>query len=120
MTEFERKIYERFERLEAEIRALKSAKSVAEEATEFERLPPTATVGKEYIAYRFGCSVRAVVRKEAGTHRIKLVSARPMKAIKRDVDEAFRLYKQSPAERAAAARAKAPRRRSIISKRETI
>lgn len=111
---------ERLAHLEAEVERLKSAApNEAERALVFERLPDSATVGKDYVAYRFGCSERAVVRGEAGTHRLKRISQRPLKFIKREVDAAFREAMRPVAEKAAEARANArPVRRSIIKKRQ--
>lgn len=114
-----RTILERIESLESEVKRLKSEKS-ADAANEFERLPATATVGKNYVAYRFLCSEEAVVRGRAGTHclRTKQVSKKPLKWIKRDVDAAWREHTKPADERAAEERAKAKpvKKRSIVKK----
>lgn len=119
MSEFERTILERIANLENEVKRLKSEKS-AGIANEFERLPATATVGKDYVAYRFHCSEESVVRGRAGTVRLtaKRVSDKPLKWIKRDVDAAWREYTKPAKERAAEERAKAKpvKKRSIINR----
>lgn len=106
--------------LEAQVEALKSGTTAAEEAVLFERLPRDAPVGKDYVAYRFGCTMRAVVRGEAGTGAIRRISKKPLKFIKREVDEAWRKHTKTPKEKAADAIANAkPRRRlSVIKKSE--
>lgn len=114
-------ILERIESLENEVRRLSAEKSRDEVANEFERLPATATVGKEYVAYRFGCTIEAVRRGRAGTKRLraKLITAKPMRWIKRDVDEVFRERSKPATEKALNAIANASsgnRRRSIIKK----
>lgn len=123
MTEFEKTILERISYLESEVTRLKSEKSAAADiATQFERLPENATVGKDYVSFRFGCSEVAVMRGRAGTHllRTKRVSAKPLKFIKRDVDAAWKKYSKPETEAAAAderLRAKpVKRRKSIITK----
>lgn len=117
MSELERTILERLKNLELEVERLKSEKK-PEDLTYFESLPPTATVGKDYVAYRFGCSERAVMRGEAGTHRIRRVSRKPLKFIKREVDAVWREQTKSVGEKAAEIRAEGRqiRRRSIITK----
>ncbi|MET0753612.1 MAG: hypothetical protein ABWZ66_09570 [Pyrinomonadaceae bacterium] len=101
------------------MKRLKSEKS-ADKAVEFERLPATATVGKDYVAYRFLCSEEAVLRGRAGTHRLrtKRVSDKPLKWIKSDVDAAWREHTKSVPEKAAEERAKARqvKKRSIVSR----
>lgn len=120
MSEFEEKVWKRLDDLEKTVERLKSEKSAADIANEFERLPSTATVGKDYVAYRFGCTEEAVVRGRAGTHLLKnrRVSEKPLKFIKRDVDAAWREYTRPAKEKAAEERAKAKpvRKRSIISR----
>jgi len=120
VSEFEEKVWKRLDDLEKKVEQLKSEKSAADCAVEFERLPNSATVGKDYAAYRFGCSEEAVVRERAGTHllRKKLVSDKPLKWIKRDVDAAWREHTKPANEKAAEERAKAKpvRKRSIINR----
>jgi hypothetical protein len=119
MTEFERKVWEKLNHLENEVERLKSEKSAADKAIEFERLPDSAVVGKDYIAYRFGCSENSVMRREAGTNKIRRVSNKPIKAIKREVDAAWREHTRPTKEKAVEARADArpiKRRRSLITK----
>lgn len=100
MSDFEQ-ILERLARLETEVQDLKTEKSAAEKAVDFERLPARATVGKDYVAYRFGCSENSVLRGQAGTHLVRRVSRKPLKFIKSEVDSAWREYVKSPAEIAA-------------------
>lgn len=112
-------ILERLDFLENEVRRLSSEKTESETANEFERLPATATVGKEYVAYRFGCSLEAVRRERAGTHRLTpyRVSPKRLLWIKKDVDEVFRERSKSKTEKALDAIRRASstkRRRSII------
>jgi hypothetical protein len=120
VSEFEEKVWKRLEDLENEVERLKSVKS-ADIANDFERLPSTATVGKDYVAYRFGCTEEAVLRGRAGTHLLKnkRVSEKPLKWIKRDVDAAWREYTRPAKDKAAEERAKAKpvRRRSIVKNR---
>lgn len=122
MTDFQ-EILKRLENLETEVKRLKSEKSAADIAVDFERLPDSATVGKDYVAYRFCCSEQAVMRGRAGTHLLKekRVSTKPLKWIKRDVDFAWSEYTKTTPEKAADERGKAKpvkRRRSIIPKRQ--
>lgn len=100
-------ILTRLENLENEVKELRSLKSEADKAIEFERLPSTATVGKDYAAFRFGCSINCVLRGAAGTNRIRRVSSKPLKFVKKDVDAAFREYTRPVSEKAADIRAKA-------------
>jgi hypothetical protein len=122
VNDFEEKIWKRLDRLESEVERLKSEKSAADKAAQFERLSGSATVGKDYVAYRFLCSEEAVVRGRAGTSALtaKRVSDKPLKWIKSDVDAAWRERTKPVAEKAAQARSKArtvKRRRSIINNR---
>lgn len=119
MSNFQEQILKRIADLEETVEKLKSEKSASDLAIEFERLPDSATVGKDYVAYRFKCSEAAVVRGRAGTSslRKKLISEKPLKWIKRDVDAIFREYTKSTPEKAADERQKAKsvkRRKSII------
>jgi len=123
MTDFELKLLARIENLEVEVKRLKSEKKsklfTPEEIAYFEALPPNATVTKDYVAFKFGCSERAVQRGEAGTHKIPRVSRKPLKFIKREVDAAWREYRRTAKDKAAQERAKAKpvkRKRSIISR----
>ena len=126
MSEFEAAILERLNRLEEELAALKGQSALdglpkgvitAAEALEFERLPATAVMGKRYAAYRFGCSERAVMRREAGTHLIKWECRKPFKATKSEIDRAHREHTKPAPIRAAELRAKSPvRRRSLLRK----
>lgn len=112
-----RELLKRIERLEALVAQLCAAprSDIEREPTPeelWERLPPSATVGKEYVAYRFGCSVEAVQHGKAGTDKIPRLSRKPLKFAKREVDAAWRSHTQPLAERAALLRAQAqPRRR---------
>lgn len=111
MTEFERQLLDRIESLEKEVRRLKSDKEpvifTPEEIAYFEALPASATVGKDYVAYRFKCSLRSAQRGDAGTDAIPRASRRPLKFIKEKVDEVWRRHSKTPEEKAAEARAKA-------------
>jgi len=89
MTDFKRTIPERPANLESEVERLNPV-SAPGKAAEFGALPGNATAGKDHVAYRFGCSLRAVVCGETGTHRISRVSRRPLKFIKREIDAARR------------------------------
>lgn len=116
MSEFERQIWEKLTTLEKEVEQLKSERSAADQAIEFERLPGSAVVGVEYVAYRFGCSLRAAGRRENEIKAIPLASKRPLGWIKSEVDAAWDKKNKPVSEKAADARAKAKpiRRRSII------
>lgn len=114
MTEFEQTLLKRIESLEKEVKRLKSVQPAQIEY--FENLPLDAVVGKEYVAWRFGCSLRAVQRGEQGTGSIRRVSNKPLKFIKREVDAAFN-RKNKPVKVLAAefaAAGKPVRKRSII------
>ena len=122
MGDLRKQILGRLGDLEKRVEQLESEKLQANEALEFERLPATATVGKDYVAYRFHCSEEAVRRGRAGTHRLtpKRVSDKPLKWIKADVDAAWREHTKPTAAKAAEEIAKAKtvkRRRSIITKK---
>jgi hypothetical protein len=117
------KILRRLDRLETEIAEIKKEKSAAAGAMEFEKLPDSATVGKDYVAYRFGCTEEAVRRGRAGTACLTplRVSARPLKWIKRDVDAAWRNRARTKTEKAldamdGAKKRDRKRRKSIIPK----
>lgn len=124
MKDFEAALLKRIESLEREVKRLKSVKSKEispEEALEFERLPDSATVGKRYVAYRFKTSEERVMRGESGTGNIRRVCKRPLKFIKKEVDDAWREYSKTPQEKAAELIEKTnqrqtKRRRSIIKK----
>jgi hypothetical protein len=117
-------ILERLNRVEEELAALKAAPRrqpkgaiTSAEALEFERLPSTAVVGKRYAAYRFGCSERAVMRREAGTHLIKWSCRKPFKATKSEIDRAHREHTKPVERKAAEIRAKTNvRHRSALRK----
>lgn len=119
MNDAMRTILKRIEDLENEVERLKCANP--NRAAAYEALPHNATVGKDYVAYRFGCSEESVVRGRAGTSRLtdKRVSDKPLKWIKRDVDAAWREHTRPAKERAAEERAKAKqvKRRSIVKNR---
>lgn len=121
MTDFELQLLQRIENLEDKVNQLQSGKSpVVETALRFDSLPPNTTVGKDYIAWRFGCSVDAVSKGRNGTDRIRFVSHKPKKALKSEVDRAFREYTKPVAQKVAENRAKAPiRKRSIIKRQVT-
>lgn len=104
--------------LRGEVRELRRIQQ--SERHPFELLPDSAVVGKDYVAWKFGCSVRAVRCGEKGTKEIRRVSNRPLKFIKREVDAAFNKIKGKTAkEIARELRQKAKpilRRKSIIKK----
>lgn len=113
MTDFEETILERLNFLEREVAQLKTANP----AGEFDALPDESVVGKDYVAYRFGITERAVLRGEGGTHRIRRVSKKPLKFIKSEVDKAWREKTKTPKEKAAALREKTKKRRySVVEK----
>lgn len=117
MNDFEQ-ILARLADLEKQVAQLKVERSAAEKAVDYEALPLDSVVGKDYVAYRFGCSKRAVVRKEAGTGAIRRVSLKPLKFIKRDVDAAF-WAKTTPAKVLAAKfanDARPVRKKSVVKK----
>jgi len=122
VNDFRQQVLRRLDDLEKTVERLKSANLIANTALEFERLPETATVGKDYAAYRFGCSEEAVMRGRAGTHVLTplRVSDKPLKWIKSDVDAAWRKLTAPMPEKAAEVRNDAKpvkRRRSIITKK---
>jgi hypothetical protein len=88
-------ILARLESLEKELRELKSARKSETVSPDriayFESLPADAVVGKDYAAYRFGVSERAIKRGECGTACLnaKRLPGKLFKWIKRDVDAAF-------------------------------
>lgn len=116
MTEQITAILRRLEQLETEVAELKGDKSAAEK---FARLAPDETVGADYVAWRFGISLRAVRRGEHGTKNLRCSKkGETLRFKKRVVDAAWRERSKTPAERAAEERAKANVRRpgSIIKK----
>lgn len=104
--------------LRGEVRELRRMQ--ASERHPFELLPDSAVVGKDYVAWRFGISERAVRCGEKGTKEIRRVSNRPLKFIKRDVDAAFDKTKNAARDAAYKLRQNAKpiqrRRKSIIKK----
>ena len=125
MTEFEKELLKRVESLEIEVKRLRSVKKsdeiTIEKAAYFNSLPSDATVGKDYAAFRFGCSEVAVQRSRAGTHKLRpfLKCERPLLWIKSDVDKVWLEHSKSPKEKALEGFAKntaRKRRKSIIKK----
>lgn len=114
MTEFEEIILAELAALRAEVAKLTTGSPAASRAAEFESLPASSTVGKDYVAWRFGCSERAVVRGEAGTGSIRRVGRKPLKFIKKDVDAAWRDYTKTAKEIAAEIKGRPVRRKSLI------
>lgn len=113
MTEFEEKILERLGFIEEELKRLKTDKP----AQAFDDLPPGAVVGKDYVAWRFGITERAVQRGENGTNKIHRVSNKPMKFIKREVDKVWAEMTKPVKQKAAEIRQNTKQRRySIIGK----
>lgn len=91
---------EQMDALRGEIAELRRAAETVE--PDFNDLRDDAVVGKDYVAHRFGCSVRAVLNGLSGTRDIPRVSRSPLKFVKRDVDAAFAKQRsRSLAERAA-------------------
>lgn len=120
MSEFEQKILDRLTTLETEVERLKSEKLAANKALEFERLPDSATVGKDYVAYRFKCSEERVMRGKSGTGKIPRLSKRPLKFLKKDVDDVWGEYSKTPKEKAAALIQKANERKQNPKRRKSI
>lgn len=85
MTEFEKKVLDELTDLRKSVESLRSNYSLSQ-ITYFENLPPTATVGTDYVAYRFGCSQAAVVRGRFDTAKIPRFRNKPIAFIKRNVD----------------------------------
>ncbi len=86
------------------------------QVTYYENLPPTAIVGKDYVAYRFNCSEAAVVRGRFYTDQIPRTRNKPIAFIKRNVDAVWQNLHKSPAEKAAEIRRKVavPKKRAIV------
>lgn len=82
--------------------------------TYYENLPPDATVGKDYVAYRFNCTEAAVVRGRFDTDQIPRIRNKPIAFTKREVDAVQKNLSRSPAEKAAEIRRKvtAPKKRA--------
>lgn len=120
MTEI-KEILARLEKVESELKRLKSEKAFSpDDIARFEKLPPTALVGKDYVAWRFKCTEYAVVRKQSGTKGLRRVSKKPLKFVKREVDEAFaRMTKPAKvlAAKFSAEGKEVKRRKSIIPKK---
>ena len=85
MTNFEKTILERLDTLTKAVESLRSDFTISQ-ITFFENLPPTATVGTDYVAYRFGCSQSAVVRGRFDTDKIPRFRNKPIAFVKRNVD----------------------------------
>lgn len=100
--------------LSREVAALRETKSAAA----FENLPSDAVVGKDYVAWKFGCSIRAILNGEAGTADIPRFSKCPLKFIKSKVDACFENRKKQPVAKRAkdAIKQAKPRRYSIVGK----
>lgn len=88
------------------VESLKSEYSL-NQVTYYENLPPTAIVGKDYVAYRFNCSQEAVVRGRFDTNQIPRLRNKPIAFVKRNVDAVWQNLHKSPAEKAAEIRRKA-------------
>ena len=89
------------ERLEALQRDMNDMRRRFVEQSPFEHLAADAVVGKDYVAWRFGCSVRAVKCGERGINKIPRVSNKPLKFLKRNVDAAWVKANKPAAEKAA-------------------
>lgn len=114
MTDFERLMLEKITAIEKSLAELKAGAELPD--AQFEALPADAVVGKDYVAWRFGCSIRAVVRGEKGTGAIPRLSRKPLTFVRRDVDAVWRDRVRSVKNVAAkvAADARPVRRRSMI------
>ena len=86
--------------------SLKSERTL-NQVTYYENLPHAATVGKDYVAYRFNCSEAAVVRGRFDTDQIPRLRNKPIAFSKRDVDAVWQNLHKSPAEKAAEFRRRA-------------
>lgn len=100
MADFEQKILIELQALRAEIVALRENYSLLQ-VTYFENLSPSAPVGVDYAAFRFGCSEAAVIRGRFGTDKIPRLRNKPIAFQKKDVDAAFKNLTKSPSEKAA-------------------
>lgn len=85
MTDFEKTILERLDTLTKAVESLRSDFTISQ-ITYFENLPPSAVVGVDYVAYRFGINQSAVVRGRFDTDKIPRVRNKPIAFIKRNVD----------------------------------
>lgn len=94
MTTFEQKILDELAALRSELAALRSDFTISQ-ITFFENLPPSAVVGSDYVAYRFGIAENAVVRGRFETNRIRRVRNKPLAFIKREVDAVWHSLNQS-------------------------
>lgn len=111
-TELLEKILDELQALRAEVAELRAGTA---NAHPFELLSPDSIVEKDYVAWRFGCSERAVRAGEKGTDKIKRVSNKPLKFIKSDVDAVFRKINKSTKDQAEYFRQTArPVRRKLI------
>ena len=91
-----KQLRERVDRLESE-------KSLA--SSEFQKLPPNSIVGKEYVAWRFGISVRAVERGEHGTDKLRISKKGEKLRFRKDtVDRHWQKISQPVAEKVASLR----------------
>ncbi len=106
MTNFEKTILERLDTLTKAVESLRSDFTISQ-ITYFENLPPTAMVGVDYVAYRFGCSEAAVVRGRFDTNKIPRFRNKPIAFIKRNVDAIWHELNKPVSEIAAKYRHKA-------------
>lgn len=110
MTEFEKTILERLDSLTKAVESLRSDFTISQ-ITYFENLSPSATVGTDYVAYRFGCSKDAVVRGRFETDKIPRSRNKPIAFIKRNVDAVWNELNKPISELAAKYRHKINKKR---------
>lgn len=106
MTVFEKTILERLDALTKAVESLRSDFTISQ-ITYFENLPPTAVVGADYVAYRFGINQSAVVRGRFDTDKIPRARNKPLAFIKRNVDAVWNNLNKPVSEAAAEYRHKA-------------
>lgn len=100
--------------LRARVERLETGKAAADLAVEFERLPAKSTVGKDYVAWRLGISVRAVERGEQGTDKLRISKKGGKLRFRKDtVDRYWQKISQPVAEKAASLRSSVHIRRRV-------
>lgn len=104
--DFEKFVIAKLLELNQKVEALSRDFTISQ-ITYFENLPPTAVVGIDYVAYRFGCSESAVIRGRFETGRIPRVRKKPIAFVKRNVDAVWQDLNRSVEEKAAKYRHKA-------------
>ncbi|HMS41117.1 MAG TPA: hypothetical protein PKE69_12880 [Pyrinomonadaceae bacterium] len=104
-------ILERLDTLTKAVESLRSDFTISQ-ITFFENLPPTAVVGADYVAYRFGCSQSAVVRGRFETDRIPRFRNKPIAFVKRNVDAVWHELNKPVSEIAAKYRHKIGKKKS--------